>query len=172
MRNPTLEWMKWLKTPFSFLPELSFFSTLHWIKLLYRAAEECLLLAVTSMYLIVFGDIPCSASPGIFLSKWFFISLSDTPHDLKLSSLLFSWALKALIFKKLVITSRIIGNFETIESWPHFLHTDNFGCFSTSSSTLITTDVSLLESIFKIWSTTSPQFAWWKLTIYSSRIHH
>ena len=55
-----------IKTPFSFLPELSFFGTLHWIKLLYRAAEECLLFTGTSMYLIVFGDIPCSASPGIF----------------------------------------------------------------------------------------------------------
>ena len=87
--------------------ELSFFSTLYWIKLLYRAAQECLLFTGTNIYLIVFGDIPCSASPGIFLSKWFFLSSSDTLYDLKLLSLFFSWALKPLIYKKSVITSGI-----------------------------------------------------------------
>ena len=70
--------------------------------------------------------------------------------------------------KKWVITSRIWGNFETIEGWLRFLYTDKFGCFSNSSPTLVTTDASLLESIFKIWSTTSPPFVWWKLTIYSA----
>ena len=196
-----------IKTPFSFLPESSFVFLPEFS--LHFALDQTFVpsswrVSFVHWYehvSIVFGDIPCSASPGIFwnLSRRWPLSYRNQSisksmdwflHDngLRLERVKqmilyifkwysawskiivspFSWALKALIFKKSVITSGTWGNFETIEGWPRFLYTDNLGCFSKSSSTLVTTDVSLLESIFKIWSTTSPQFVWWKLTIYSS----